>query len=211
MRKVILLLGSAILSLFIPFNLAFALSIETQLWFDPVEQLYDVGDTLTYNLKADIAEADAIFGFGFDLSFDGGTTFIDGPGDSGSYLTFTSFTPNDLFFDPFLPPLWDDGDTIAGEVYFGQPDVWGTDILLGTFLFAAPSTGPIGLESIYLGPLAGDYGIFGEEGLLGATALMPNNPEALAAPVPEPATILLVACGMLGLGVLGRKKMGNNK
>jgi len=204
MSKLIIFFG-----IVVAISLSFSnhVSADTMLRFDPVEQLYDVGDTISLDLKADIDMADAVFGFGFDLSFDGGATYISGPGDSGSFLTFTGFTVNSLLFDdPFPPPLWDDGDGIAGAVDIFSDDVWGTDLLLGTFLFDAPSAGPIGLETIYLGPLAGDYGIFGEEGLLGATALMPNNPVASAAPVPEPATILLLASGMAGLGVFGRKK-----
>jgi len=184
----------------------------TRLWLDPNTQLYDTGDTLTLNLYADIDEMDAIWGFGFDLSFDNGSSSISGPGESGSYLTFTGFTPNSAYFqyDPFFPPLWDDGDTIAGEVPFCNPDVWGENILLGDFSFDAPDSGPLGTENIYLGPLAGDYGIWGEEGLFGLSAYMPNNPTATAAPVPvptpEPGTVLLLSLGMLGVIRL-RKKM----
>ena len=181
----------------------------TSLWFDPVEQLYDIGDTLSIDLFADIDESDAIFGFGFDLSFDGGTSYISGPGESGFYLTFTGFTVNSTYFqyDSMFPPLWDDGDTIAGDVPWCNDDVWGTDILLGTFYFDAPSSGPIGVENIYLGPSAGDYGIFGEEGLIATIALMPNNPTASASPVPEPATMLLFGSGLVGFVGL-RKKFG---
>jgi len=203
MRKLILTLAIVALA----FTLVPSRASATGLWFDPLEQLYDVGDTLTIDLYADIDEADAIFGFGFDLSFDGGASYISGPGDSGSYLTFTGFAHNSAHFqyDLIFPPLWDDGDTIAGEVPWGNDDVWGTDILLGTFYFDAPSSGPLGVENIYLSPAAGDYGMFGEEGLLGAIALMPNNPTASATPIPEPATVFLLGSAAL-IGFVGSRR-----
>jgi|LGVF01.1.fsa_nt_gb hypothetical protein len=203
MRKLILSFFSIALLL--------ALSLKpvqaTQLYFDPIDQLYGPGDTLTLDLYANIDEADAIFGFDFDLSFDDGTTYVSGPGDSGDYLTFTGFSFNSALF---VSSFWDDGDTISGEVSWGNPDVWGNNTLLGTFAFTAPSSSSIGTENIYLGPSAGDYGIFGDEGLIGATALMPNNPTASVAPVPEPGTILLVATGLAGFASF-RKKLINRR
>lgn len=207
MRKLILLTPTIVILIF-TFVLIPSPALATQLEFDPGGQLYNLGDTLTIGLYADIDELDAIWGFGFDLSFDGGTSYISGPGDGGTYLTFTGFAANDSYFETMFPAPWDDGDTIAGEVPLGNPDVWGTNTLLGTFYFEAPNSGSIGTETIYIGPAAGDYGIFGEEGLLGSTALMPNNPTASATPIPEPATLLLVSCGLVGFAGL-RKKLRN--
>ena len=191
---------------FLGIALLLALSLKpvqaTQLYFDPLDQLYGLGDTITLDLYADIDEMDAIFGFAFDLSFDDGATYVSSPGETGSYLTFTGFSFNSVLFGS---SFWDDGDTISGEVPWGNPDVWGNNILLGTFAFTAPSSGSIGPENIYLGPSAGDYGMFGDEGLIGATALMPNNPTASAAPVPEPGTIFLVGFGLIGLAGFRKK------
>ncbi len=206
MKKKILITAVILTEVIIP-TFAGATLEGTSLWLAPVNQTYNLGDSVSVNLYADILEDDAVFGFGFDLSFDGGTTYA-GLGNVGSYLTFTGFQVNSTYFqyDSSFPPLWDDGDTIAGEVAFGDPDVWGDDILLGTFTFQAPTTGAIGMEHFYLGPLANDYGIFGEAGLLGMTALMPNNPEAIVAPVPVPATFLLLGTGLSALIGMKRKK-----
>lgn len=202
MSRFMLKMVCSAIALMISTSPVFATSLE----FKPADQLYDVGDTITFDLIADIDQIDAIYGFGFDLSFDGGASYVSGPGDSGSFLTFDEFQVNSIVFDDPLPPLWDDGDSISGAVDVSSPDVWGTDILLGTFVFDAPISGPIGIENIYLGPAAGDYGIYGEEGLLGTTAFMPNNPSASTAPVPEPTTWLLFGTGILGLLGYGRKK-----
>ena len=207
MRKHILILTIIALA----FSLIASPSSATQLWFEPAYQLYNLGDTLIIDLYADIDEEDAIFGFGFDLSFDGGATYISGPADTGSYLTFTDFTPNSILFESF-PAFWDDGDTISGEVPWSDPDISGTNILLGAFYFDAPNFGAIGMENIYLGaPDPNDLwtpdGLFRGD-ISSPIAFMPNNPTASAAPIPEPATLLLVSCGLVGFAGL-RKKLRN--
>lgn len=207
MRKLILTLTIVALA----FSFVANPSSATQLWFEPADQLYNLGDTLNIDLYADIDEVDAIFGFGFDLSFDGGASYISGSGDRGAYLAFNIFEPNSSLFYSTLA-MWDDGDTISGEVPWGNDDVSGTDILLGTFYFDAPNFGAIGMENIYLGapdpndPWTPD-GLFKGD-IFSPIALMPNNPTASATPVPEPATVLLVSCGLVGFAGL-RKKLRN--
>ncbi len=185
----------------------------TWLRLEPGSQTYDYGDTIKVDLYADIDESDAIFGFGFDLSFDNGTSNVS-LGDAGDYLTFTDFEVNDVLFshDPLFPPLWEDGDTISGELPIPidplapMPEfVWGTNTLLGTFSFTAPTVGVLGTETISLYPLAGDYGWLGDEGLLGVTALMPNSPTATMAPIPEPSTMVLFGTGLITLLGVRRK------
>jgi len=202
-KPMIKILGIVLLSLFITQNDA----LSTQIYFEPNDQLFNVGDTLTYDLMADIDELEAIMGFGFDLSFDGGNTYATGPGDSGSALIFDSFTPNaDLGF--IYDPLYDsDEDTISGFLRPFDPDVSGNGLILGTFQFTAFS--PV-LETIYIS--ADDIeSESSTEGLVpGFTAnnwisFLPNAATATAAPVPEPGTIILMLMGLGGLGIVKRK------
>ena len=206
MLRLLKILCVSLLACVLNFGQAFA----TQIWLDPLDQLYDVGETLSVDLYANIDEADAIFGFGFDLSFDEGISYIGAPGDSGSYLTFISFVANNIYFYDSMPPLWDDGDTISGEAFVGSDDIWGSDIILGTLFFESPSSGPIGRETIYLGapdpddPFSPD-GLFRGD-VFSPLTFMPNNPTASLTPVniPEPYTALLLGIGLFSIVGLWR-------
>ncbi len=172
----------------------------TFIWLSPTDQIFDIGDTLNYELRANIDGEDEIIGFGFDLSFDGGTTFITGPGGSGSSLTFDSFIPNATYFtyDETLNP---DSDTISAFLNnpSTDPAVSGTNILLGTFSFTAFALNP---ESIFIG--ADDIGTSTSlEGLVpdatGAVSFLPNTPFATGTPICLPSTIVLLGSGLVGL------------
>ena len=165
-------------------------SFASYIYFSPDFLTLDNTGIFYLDLYAVIPENEKIFGYSFDLSLDNGMTYINKPGDGNEIIKFISFNPNSQFFtyDELLPPLWDDGDTIAAEVPITHPDVYG-EILLGTFIFEALMPGQ---ASIFLGPPEGNYGPFGEEGLLGDIALMPNNPTFDLIVTPEPSTIWLV-------------------
>lgn len=182
----------------------------TQLYFSEGREYYDYGDTLTYELYADIDSWEGILGFNFDLSFDRGTSYVSGPSSPGSDLTeftFSRFSVSDRFN---FGSMWDDGDTISGMASFNDI-VFGEKILLGTFTFLAPASGALGIQTITLGA-PGIDDLFSPDGLIGlGETYMPNMPSLTVNPfpvnpVPEPGTVLLLASGLAGLAVIrGRK------
>jgi hypothetical protein len=155
--------------------------------FDPLDSIVDIGDILAVDLIADIP--DPVLGWGLDVSFDPAILSLDGP--------------------PIIGPSWNagfapDGDGLAG-LAFPFP-VNGNGITLATLNFEVLTLGtsPL-LASITPGDLT--------EGFPLATGGFADVVfvDGSVSPVPEPATIMLLASGLAGLGVFGRKKFRNSK
>jgi len=153
----------------------------------PSETVVEVGDYFTVDLLADIPLADAIVGWGMDLSFD------------GSILSHDPLV--DVAIGPaFIPALAPDGDKLAG-LFFGPPPpppgLSGDDVLLATMTFEALMPGSTSLNG---GITLGDP----SEGFIGPGLPAPVRTvlfsDASVTVIPAPAGVVL---GLIGLGVVG--------
>ena len=103
--------------------------------------------------------------------------------------------PDDWVVIPPNPSLTDFIFTISSGIPPGVSDIAPGESLMGfTFQFSEP-VGDLSFGAFFTNPTGGDPLNF-----VGTSA-------PTTAPIPEPATILLLAGGMAGLGVFGRKKI----
>jgi prepilin-type processing-associated H-X9-DG protein len=159
--------------------------------FDPLDSIVDIGDILAVDLIADIP--DPVLGWGLDVSFDPAILSLDGAPTIGSSWA-TAIAP--------------DGDGLAGFA-FPLP-VSGNGITLATLNFEVLT---LGTSPLIASVTPGDL----SEGFPLAFPAPPgsfanvNFVDGSVSPVPEPATIMLLASGLAGLGVFGRRKFRNSK
>jgi hypothetical protein len=177
--------------------------------FDPSSQSPDVGQTAVVDLVisglGDYAP-ESVGGFDLDISYDSSVIeFLDyeldiflGDIDLGEAVDFSlgEVTPGliNLFEVSLLEP---DSATCFFCIPPFLDDIQPGSFTLATLTFEALSVGnsPLGIS---INSLADGYGLPLTVDEVGSGSI---------SPVPEPATILLLASGLTGLGVFGRKRI----
>jgi len=151
---------------------------------DPVSQYVPYPGTAQVEIRATIAQEDALYGWGIDLGLsNGNVSFTD-----------ADVVINQLLFDPATSH---DGDGLAALV---QPPatVWGTNILLATVYLTLNAEGMTLLTPGDSNPAPlfnGD--LF--EGFTDAQGFVPVNYTGGVIYTPEPAALSLLALGALAL------------
>lgn len=178
MKKLIL---AAALLLLLPIQ-AMAILI----YFDSTNIDVLLGDTFSVELLADIQ--DPVLGWGLDVGFD--PTILSDPAVS---IGSSWFPANSL-----------DGDGLAG-LAFPFP-VSGSNTLLATLTFTTLDYGSSPLiASITPGDLTEGFPLVPPGGFA-EVDFINSGVNVSAAPVPEPATILLLATGLLGVAGEARRR-----
>lgn len=166
--------------------------------FDVLDSNILVGESFDVNVWAedDMNILGDLTSFGFDVyastllslfTYDGYT--VDPDYDDSGY--------ND---DPGLSPSY------VGGIYNGSGNAGSSPVYLATLSFTAAVAGTdtLAIEGIFDGWDQGLYYLYGDEDIVSSLDIT-INPGG-AAPVPEPATILLVGTGLIGIIGFSRKR-----
>ncbi|MDY7038144.1 MAG: PEP-CTERM sorting domain-containing protein [Thermodesulfobacteriota bacterium] len=152
---------------------------------DVLDSYIEVGETFDVEVWVDgEGIGEVLLAFGFD---------VDTP---GTYFSYTGYAMGSDFSDasdPFNP------DNVAGEGL-----VFDDDVLLATLSFIAIDVGTdsLGVEGLYDGFF---YGLFYGVSGLDISALTDITIHEAGVPIPEPATMLLLASGLAGLAGFRKK------